>query len=176
MNFDVDICLESVYIDNIGKGKSMQLFLDCDGVLADFDAGFLKLTGMPGHEYEDKFGAKRFWKQIQDSPLYFENLTLMPGALKLYEAVKHLRPIILTGCPRGDWAVPQKMRWRDKYFPGVPMVTCLSRNKVDYCQPGDVLVDDFLKHSQKWIDGGGVFVHHTSSDDTIATLKTLGVL
>jgi hypothetical protein len=96
--------------------------------------------------------------------------------MELYEAVKHLRPIILTGTPRGDWAAPQKMRWRDKRFPGVPMVTCLSRNKVDYCQPGDVLVDDFLKHSQKWIDGGGIFVHHTSARESIDMLKSIGIL
>ncbi len=153
-----------------------QLFLDCDGVLADFDTGFLKLTGYQGQEYEDKFGSKLFWKRIQDAPHYFENLPLMPDALELFGAVKHLRPIILTGCPRGDWAAHQKMRWRDRYFPGVSMVTCLSRNKVDYCQPGDILVDDFLKHSQKWIDGGGVFVHHTSAAESIKQLTMLGVL
>jgi len=153
-----------------------QLFLDCDGVLADFDTGFQNLTGMQGQEYEDTHGSKAFWKLIQDSPHYFENLPLMEGAVELYQAVKHLRPIILTGCPRGDWAAHQKMRWRDKHFPGVPMVTCLSRNKVDYCQPGDVLVDDFLKHSQKWIDGGGIFVHHTSAQESIYVLKNIGVL
>jgi hypothetical protein len=153
-----------------------QLFLDCDGVLADFDTGFLALTGMQGQEYEDRFGSKVFWKRIQDSKNYFENLPLMPDAMELFDAVKHLRPIILTGCPRGDWAAHQKMRWRDRYFPGVPMVTCLSRNKVDYCQPGDVLVDDFLKHSQRWIDGGGVFVHHTSAKESIQKLKDLSVI
>jgi len=153
-----------------------QLFLDCDGVLADFDTGFQELTGMQGQDYEDKHGSKAFWKLIQDSQSYFEKLPLMPDAMELYEAVKHLRPIILTGTPRGDWAAPQKMRWRDKRFPGVPMVTCLSRNKVDYCQPGDVLVDDFLKHSQKWIDGGGIFVHHTSARESIDMLKSINVL
>jgi hypothetical protein len=153
-----------------------QLFLDCDGVLADFDTGFETLTGMQGQEYEDLHGSKAFWKLIRDTPHFFENLPLMPGAIELYQAVKHLRPIILTGCPRGDWAATQKMRWRDKHFPGVPMVTCLSRNKVDYCQPGDVLVDDFLKHSQKWIDGQGIFVHHTSVQQSIRVLESIGVL
>jgi len=153
-----------------------QLFLDCDGVLADFDTGFQELSGMQGQEYEDKYGSKSFWKFIQDSPHFFENLPVMSGAMDLYQTVKHLRPIILTGCPRGGWAEAQKMRWRDKYFTGVPMVTCLSHNKVDYCQPGDVLVVDFLKHSQKWIDGGGIFVHHTSAQESIHALESTGVL
>ena len=153
-----------------------QIFLDCDGVLADFDYGFKDLSGEDGHEYEDRHGSKAFWKLIANTDHYFEKLPLMPGAVELYQSVKHLRPIILTGCPAGDWAAHQKMRWRDIHFPGVPMVTCLSRNKVDYCQPGDVLIDDFLKHSQKWIDGGGVFVHYKNTPDTISQLKEMDVI
>jgi 5'(3')-deoxyribonucleotidase len=153
-----------------------QIFLDCDGVLADFDAGFEQLAGMPGQEYEDKFGPKKFWSQIKDSRNFFETLPLMPGAKQLYELVKEHRPIILTGCPRGGWAEAQKMRWRDKYFPGVPMVTCASRNKVHYCQPGDVLIDDYLKHSQKWIDGGGIFIHHVNFETTAATLQNMELI
>jgi hypothetical protein len=153
-----------------------QIFLDCDGVLADFDSGFRKLSGEEGHAFEDRHGSNEFWKLIESSPDFFESLPLMEGADKLMIAVEHLRPIILTGCPRGDWASPQKMRWRDKYFPGVPMVTCMSRDKVDYCQPGDVLVDDFLTHSQRWIDGGGIFVHHTNTPDTLRQLENLDML
>ena len=153
-----------------------QLFLDCDGVLADFDAGFVNLTGVSGQEYEDQHGAQVFWRRIEQVRDYFEYLPLMAGAMELFDAVAHLRPIILTGCPRGDWAAPQKMRWRDRRFPGVPMVTCASINKVHYCQPGDVLVDDFIKHRQKWVDGGGVFVVHTSASDSIQQLKDLGVI
>jgi len=152
-----------------------QLFLDCDGVLADFDSGFQNLTGMQGQEFEDRFGSKLFWKRIENSKNFFETLPIMPGALELYDAVKKFRPIILTGCPKGDWAAPLKMRWRDKNFPGVPMVTCLSKDKVDYCQTGDILIDDFLKHSQKWIAGGGIFVHHIDTIDTLQQLRKLGV-
>jgi 5'(3')-deoxyribonucleotidase len=153
-----------------------QIFLDCDGVLADFDDGFRSLSGEDGHEYENRHGSKNFWKLIECSDHFFEGLPLMEGAIELYETVKHLRPIILTGCPRGDWAAHQKMRWRDKYFPGVPMVTCMSCDKVDYCQEGDILIDDFLKHSQKWIDGGGIFIHHRNVTETIEQLENLGVL
>jgi hypothetical protein len=153
-----------------------QIFLDCDGVLADFDTGFQNLAGMQGQEYEDKFGTKQFWQLIRDSGSYFEKLPLMQGAVELYNAVKHLRPIILTGCPRGDWAAPQKMRWRDQHFPGVPMVTCLSRNKVDYCQPGDILIDDLLKYNQLWVAGGGIFIHHTSAANSIQELYNINVL
>jgi hypothetical protein len=153
-----------------------QLFLDCDGVLADFDTGIVGLTGMSGPEFERAHGSRHFWKTIQESNKFFENLPLMEGAMELFNAVKHLRPIILTGCPLGIWATQQKLNWRNMNFPGIPMVTCMSRDKVDFCQPGDILVDDMLKHSQRWIDGEGTFVHHVNSVDTLEQLTTLGVI
>ena len=36
--------------------KQPHLFLDCDGVLADFDAGARELLGMTPREFEQRFG------------------------------------------------------------------------------------------------------------------------
>ena len=33
-----------------------QLYLDCDGVLADFERGALELLRMPAKDYQDKYG------------------------------------------------------------------------------------------------------------------------
>ena len=140
-----------------------QLFLDCDGVLADFDAGFQNLTGVEPHTFEELYGSVTFWARVYKSDSFFENLPIMEQGYKLYEAVKHLRPIILTGTPRGDWSIIQKMRWRDKHYPGVPMVTCPSREKRLYCQPGDVLIDDLLKYKTLWEGAGGHFIHYTNN-------------
>lgn len=37
-----------------------QLFLDCDGVLADFDKRAEQIFGMTGREFEDTYGSKEF--------------------------------------------------------------------------------------------------------------------
>lgn len=158
------------------RPKNFRLYLDCDGVLADFDTGFETKFETSSQEYEYTLGAKEFWKAIRQDLNFFGTLPLMEGANELYEAVKHLRPIILTGCPFGNWAEHQKFGWRDKHFPGVPMVTCLSRNKRSFCQPGDVLVDDITKYQHLWEEAGGTFVLHTSAESTINQLKTIGVL
>jgi hypothetical protein len=158
------------------RPKNFRLYLDCDGVLADFDTGFLEKFGCNSQEFEDAHGAKEFWKTIKQDLNFFGTLPLMDGALELYSAVKHLRPLILTGCPFGNWAEHQKFGWRDKHFPGVPMITCLSRNKRSFCQPGDVLVDDITRYQNLWEEAGGTFVLHTSAESTIAQLKTLGVI
>jgi hypothetical protein len=95
----------------------------------------------------------------------------MQSGQKLYNAIKHLRPIILTGTPNGDWSVVQKLRWRDKHYPGVPMITCKSKEKRNYCQPGDVLIDDLLKYRELWTEAGGHFIHYVQNpENTVESL------
>ena len=96
-----------------------RLFLDCDGVLADFDSGFESKFGSSPKDYEDTYGTKAFWYIIRNDLNFFGTLPLMPDATELYESVKHLRPIILTGVPFGQWAEHQKFKWRDAHFSGV---------------------------------------------------------
>lgn len=153
-----------------------RIYLDCDGVLADFDAGFQHRFGDEPRAYEEKHGSKQFWHVIRASGDFYQALPLMHDAVDLFSAVEHLRPVILTGCPFGGWAELQKMRWRDKHFPGIPMVTCMSKNKRDYCKPGDFLIDDYLKYRDLWTEAKGTFIHHTSAADSIRQLKDWGIL
>jgi hypothetical protein len=157
-----------------------QLFLDCDGVLADFDGYAEKVFGLPPRDYEDKMGTDRFWADTRSHHDFYYNLPVLPDGVKLYEAVKHLKPIILTGRPSHDggrWAIEQKQRWAATHFPGVEIIVCLSKEKCQHMKRfGDILVDDRLKYRRYWTEAGGVFVHHRSSDETINLLRELEVL
>ena len=148
-----------------------QLYLDCDGVLADFDRGAQAILGMHPRAYEKRHGIGRFWAKLASAPDFYFSLPLLPDAMRLYEAVKHLDPIILTGIPRGNWAADQKVRWAAQHFPGVRIITTMARDKRDHAKEGDVLVDDQLKHRHLWEEVGGVFVHHKDAETTIAALK-----
>lgn len=154
----------------------MQLFLDCDGVVADFDTRALEVFGVPSRKAEEDLGTKRFWCDLQAYPNFYRDLPLMPDAMVLFKAVKHLRPGILTGVPPGGWAEPQKLAWRDYHFPGTKMICCRSKLKNHYCKPGDILVDDRLKYRHLWLETGGIFIHHTSAKDSIKQLRRMGVL
>ena len=154
----------------------MQLFLDCDGVLADFDTYAEKIFGLPSRQHEAEVGQKRFWADLRTHEGFYEKLPLMPDARELFEAVEHLNPVILTGLPLGDWAEPQKRAWGAKHFPHTTMICCMSKDKRNHMQPGDVLVDDWPKYRKIWEEAGGVFVLHTSAKDSIEQLKILGVL
>ena len=90
-----------------------QLFLDCDGVLADFDAGARDVLGMSSRAFEERYGKREFWRRIARARDFYARLPLMPDARRLFDAVAHLDPIILTGLPLGNWAAPQKVRWAE---------------------------------------------------------------
>jgi hypothetical protein len=96
---------------------------------------------------------------------------LLPDAMRLFEAVRHLDPIILTGLPGGNWAADQKVRWAARYFPGTRIVTTMARDKRDHARPGDVLVDDQVRHAHLWEEAGGIFIHHHDTDETLKRLK-----
>ena len=153
-----------------------QIFLDCDGVLADFDRGAQKILGLPPRIFEARYGAKEFWRQLARAEGFFENLEPMADAAELYAAVRHKAPIILTGLPRGNWAEPQKRRWAKKHFPDVPVITTMAALKHEHRHPGDVLVDDRDRHRGLWEANGGVFIHHRSAAASVAELRDLGYL
>lgn len=57
-----------------------QLYLDCDGVLADFDRGAEKVLGSPPDRYIERHGMGRFWQQLACAPDFHARLPLMPCA------------------------------------------------------------------------------------------------
>ena len=147
-----------------------QLYLDCDGVLADFDKGATAVLGLPPRAYEKRHGPGRFWQKLASAPDFYFSLPLLPDAMDQFEAVKHLHPVILTGLPRGNWAADQKVRWAAQHFPGTRIITTMARDKRDHAKEGDVLVDDQLRHRHRWEEAGGIFVHHRSPAETIEQL------
>lgn len=150
-----------------------RLFLDADGVLADFDAGAQQLLGMYPRAFEKKHGRGVFWKRLAGAKNFYGSLPEMPDARLLFEAVKHLRPTILTGLPLGSWAAPQKIEWAAEHFPGVPIITCMARDKHKHMNPGDVLVDDRENHRAAYEAAGVIFVHHRNAEDSLRQLATI---
>jgi hypothetical protein len=151
----------------------MHIFLDADGVLADFDKAGELLWGMPPREYEKKVGSVAFWRELQFTTDFYANLPLMPDAMELYNGVKHLDPTILTGCPRGGWAESQKVAWAARNFPGVPIITCMSAKKYTFGLPGDVLIDDWEQYRQLWEEMGGIFIHHKTALESLLKLSLI---
>jgi hypothetical protein len=154
-------------------GQTPRLFLDADGVLADFDEGARRLLGMAPRAFEARHGRRAFWKRIAKAANFYDSLPEMPDARLLFDAVEHLHPTILTGLPLGNWAAPQKVKWAAEHFPGVPIITCMARDKHKHMAPGDVLVDDRENHRAAYEAAGVRFVHHTSAADSVRQLAEI---
>ena len=150
-----------------------RLFLDADGVLADFDLGARRLLGMRPKEFIEKHGRGAFWRRLAMAKNFYGTLPEMPDARLLFDAVKHLKPTILTGLPIGKWAAPQKVEWAAEHFPGVAIITCLARDKHKHMNPGDVLVDDREKHRAAYEAAGVVFIHHKNAEDSLRQLAKI---
>ena len=150
-----------------------KLFLDADGVLADFDEGVQRLLGMEAKQFETRRGRGAFWRDLAKSPDFYARLPEMPDARELFDAVAHLKPAILTGLPLGKWAAPQKVKWAADHFPGVPIITCMARDKHLHMQSGDVLVDDRENHRADYEAHGVIFIHHKNAADSIRQLATI---
>lgn len=156
-----------------------QLYLDCDGVLADFVSYTREhvFGGLKPPEWENIHGADKFWGAIKSHDRLYYKLPFMADAMELYDAVKHLDPIILTGCHEGDYGREDKEQWvLEKFGASQRIITCESKHKAVYCKPGDVIVDDWPRHRPVWEAAGGIWVHHENAKQSITELQQLGIL
>lgn len=151
------------------------IYVDSDGVLADFDAHYEKLFG----ERPTRWPAKNTtnWRLVNSVPDFFRTI---PRTRDFTELVEGLRPrpwTTLTGCPKEINASDnQKREWFAREIsPEHPVICCRARDKCLHCTPGDVLIDDYLKYANLWIAAGGTFIHHTSAADSLRQLRELGL-
>ena len=138
--------------------KENVLYCDLDGVLADFEEGVKTIT----NKYPKDLDRKYMWMRIRKTPNFYANLPWMPEGKTLWEAIKIYNPVILTGCPKGGWSEDDKRTWCARELgPDIKVITCETQDKPDYCNEGDILIDDRDVIKDKWIAKGGNYVHYT---------------
>ena len=163
------------------KGKVNRIFLDMDGVLADF------LKGVEQPEYighpltNDDAGHTEYdlRKEELTNKRLFANLPPMADMYDLIAYVKHCdvpwEILTAAGTVNRNLVVYDKNEWVKRYIdPAIP-VTCTfsGSQKAAYALEGNVLIDDRKKNIDAWVAAGGIGIVHTSAADTIEQLKTL---
>jgi hypothetical protein len=152
-------------------GSAIKLFLDLDGVLADFDRGVHEVTG----RCPEELPLKAMWAALSRAPRFCETLAFTHDAEALWRFCEPHRPTILPGLPLGAWVPEQKKRWVARMLGAhVPIITCMTRDKPRWSGPGHVLVDDRASAREGWEEKGGPFVHHTAAERSVAALRRLG--
>jgi 5'(3')-deoxyribonucleotidase len=156
------------------------IYLDMDGVVADFDEYAARTLGIPPSQgvYPDAI-----WQQLAQNPRIYRDLIPTPYANTLYqECVKfclanNFEWRFLTAVPKGNdikFAFHDKVEWAQKYFPGVPVFFGpFSKDKHQHCRPGDILIDDRYSNIEEWRAAGGIAIHHVDIDTTLQELSKL---
>ena len=95
----------------------------------------------------------------------------------LWDRLSPHKPIVLTGIPEAvEEAEANKREWIARHLPpGTLAICCRAEDKAIFCRPGDLLIDDYPRHRQRWLDSGGIWITHTSAQNTIARLDDLGI-
>lgn len=167
----------------------MKIYLDMDGVLADFEAHkykYFKDSGLNifstadpnGHPKEDD---KKFWEIVWDKyPRWFFHLPVMPGALELLNTAEILagqeNVAVLTAVSKSHLmeTAKQKYDWLQFHFgTGTTPIICRRKHKRDWAEPDAVLVDDSESNIKEWVGKGGIGVLFTSSKQAIDQLEKI---
>lgn len=162
----------------------MTIYVDLDGVLADYDKAANAALRTDNHyKFEFIWGAEAYWKRLHAQGNFFASLERMPDARMLWAALCRIdlasSPVILTALPKtgAESVDKQKRQWvKDQIQHDAPVITCKTVEKPDYCKPGDILIDDRAVNRAAWMHKGGTYIIHTDVERTIGTLKALGII
>lgn len=160
----------------------MTVYLDMDGVLADFDKKTIELIGKRLRDFPT---SKEGWAAIEHVQNIYEILEPMPDADKLVNGVFRLQEKfrynfdigVLTAIPRVGTIPDAKIHKRDwilKYYPELIYNFNIGPHAVDkqkHCRPGDVLIDDSEKNIPQWNDASGYGIFHTSAENSLSLLE-----
>ena len=162
-----------------------RIYLDMDGVLADFDRGVAELLHLEPRDQNREFDSAkddRMWQTMKTVDHFYDRLELMPGAKEMFDRIRERfgdRCEILTGIPREErgivTAAQDKIAWTRRMLSGQVVIhTVCRKHKQDFCRgPEDVLIDDREKTILEWRAKGGTGILHTSAEETLKKLEEL---
>lgn len=164
--------------------KKQTLYLDMDGVVADWVAGAAAIVG---YRLDDpkQFYPEHDWIKIRDHARMFRDLPKMPHADEMVRIARRFRDeldwelLFLTAIPHYNdvhWAFWDKMMWTTDYYPDIPVhFGPYSQDKEKHATPGDVLVDDRPDNCSQWRDkqGTAIEVKYGSYNSALMELNSL---
>jgi 5'(3')-deoxyribonucleotidase len=156
------------------------LYIDMDGVVADFDEYAARTLGVPPSQgiYPDEV-----WYKLASNTRLYRDLIKTEYADQLVEEcldlalTKNYEILFLTAVPKGNdvkWSFYDKVLWAQQYFPDIAvMFGPYSKDKWQHCKPGDILIDDRISNIDEWRAAGGIAIHHTNINSTLYELSSL---
>lgn len=162
----------------------MKIFLDVDGVFADFDNKLDEVMKAAGKKFTRH--SNEIWPELEKIPHLFDTLELLPDSLMLIEVLEKaghdLEFLTALPIPTGNLATAKfdKGNWlRRMVSKTIPVNTVIGgANKgwwaMDY--PGSILIDDYPRNIKVWEKCSGIGILHMSVGSTIAKLQQMDLI
>ena len=156
--------------------KNTKIYLDMDGVLADFFAEYAKLAGVTSGSYRDIPPAKAdptLNKMIGTD--FFHRLPKFPTADSLVNlALKYTKNYGICSSPlRGDHANSErwKREWIKKNLQPQPNMIFITSTKEKYAVNSDgspnILIDDRGTNIERWRAAGGIGIKYQADENSL---------
>lgn len=172
--------------------KHTIVYIDLDGVMVDlYPALFEKMQfRFPKNQPENRAEIDAMWEQLAiEQPNFWLELDPMPYAQELFNKILELDPTphVLSATPqpyageRNTDCAWQKIQWVSKNLPDDTWArTIITKSKLkqewinkEPFAARKILVDDHPGNIRRWIEAGGIGVHHTDINKTLAELEAL---
>ena len=166
--FNLGMVTESTdFAEALGEiASATEIYVDMDGVLADFFGDWAKLMGVDS--FRDIKDVEQALEKIKNTDDFWLNLPLTDnakGLLKLIKQVKGSYSICSSPLPGDENSVPHKKEWIKKnlaFFP--PKEIIITHNKPQYAKQQDgtpnILIDDYGVNVSAWEAAGGIGFKH----------------
>ena len=155
--------------------KVRQIFLDQDGVLADFESGLTEALGYKV-SLKDKKDVYAEQKRMLTAQRIFRNLKPLPDAWKLVDYCMnsgiHTEILTAAGTVNRTLVIKDKIDWIRRYVHPhwIVIPTFIGTQKAAFAHKKAVLIDDRARNIECWVDAGGIGIHHHTADETIERL------
>lgn len=160
--------------------RPINLFLDMDGVFADFDGYWKPYIKSLGIEQEDRNLDRELFKMTVANKRMFANLEMLPNASGLKTCILALENTLKRNVPDLQFNIrmltasgmddtehvlrcaEQKREWLKKHdFPWEALVVGRKVHKQLWCKgPNDFIIDDSQATIEQWNKNGGVGIHY----------------
>ena len=158
--------------------KFTKIYLDLDGVIADFAKRYKELFHITPEQADRNRNFVGYFNSFIGTK-QFASLDMMPDARLLLDHLNTLDiPVeILSSTAKQDshedisdqkrvWLISHGINYPRNFVPGKSL-------KYTFATPESIIIDDTLSVITDWIEAGGTAVHHTDAASTIASLDAL---